>query len=60
MAGASVLMQLKNKMQQLREDLEDYKDKLEAKEHELNQEKEKRAEVGVTHFGVCMTTAGYQ
>ena len=41
-------MQLKNKMQQLREDLEEYKDKLEVKEVELQQEKEKRAEVGVT------------
>ena len=46
--GASVLVQLKNKMQQLRDDLEDYKDKLEGKEHELQQEKDKRAEVGVT------------
>ena len=45
--GAGVLTSLKNKMQNLREELEKYKDLYDEKCLELDEERAKRADVGV-------------
>ena len=46
--GSTVLGSLKNKMQHLRDELEKYKDMYEDKCQELEEEKNKRNEVGGT------------
>ena len=46
--GAGILTSLKNKMQHLREELEKYKDMYDEKCQELEEEKARRNEVGVT------------
>ena len=53
--GAGVLTTLKNKMQSLRDELEKYKDLYEEKCIEIEEEKAKRAEVGVSKNSITHT-----
>lgn len=53
--GAGILNSLKNKMQHLREELEKYKDLYEEKCQEVDEERNKRQDVGVPFMIVSMT-----